>query len=328
MMAGSGLGRSPEGALGPAGLDVVLEFLICWHLASGEEGRPRVMAALRRRAGGQVRANGGDDRARVWSWCTSVWLRGWLRAAGLPDEARAIERGDDDALGRARRSAREVAMRRAGSAALVSVVLGRARACAAVDAAGAAAVTCVGVDGDQACLALATARDAAHAALMDGVDIGRVVARLRRAALALVDDMSAGEVSDPEASGDSAGPSHPGPVDPSIGENQRATTGAIGRTDMPDVRLSLTGAPTSGTIVLGSRVRVRDAEGEHEHTMVTRVTDDAPPGCVSIGSPVGRALLGRRPGDQVRVQTPGGVRLLTVVDVHAAAVASSPGSAR
>jgi transcription elongation GreA/GreB family factor len=57
---------------------------------------------------------------------------------------------------------------------------------------------------------------------------------------------------------------------------------------------------------------VRDTDGEHEYTMVRRATAGAPP---SVDSPVGRALLGRRPGEQVRVQTPGGVRLLTVVDV-------------
>jgi transcription elongation GreA/GreB family factor len=55
--------------------------------------------------------------------------------------------------------------------------------------------------------------------------------------------------------------------------------------------------------------------------MVVRVVADAPPECVSTGSPVGRALLGCRPGEQVRVHTPGGVRLLTVVDVAAPASA-------
>jgi transcription elongation GreA/GreB family factor len=70
-------------------------------------------------------------------------------------------------------------------------------------------------------------------------------------------------------------------------------------------------------VMLGSRVRVRDTDGEHEYTMVARVVADAPPECVSTGSPVGRALLGCGPGEQVRVQTPGGVRLLTVVDVAA-----------
>jgi hypothetical protein len=221
---------------GTAGEDVVLEFLLCWHLASGEEGRPGVMAALRRRAGGRDRANGSDDGARLWSWCTSVWLPAWMRAAGLLAEARAVERGDDAALRRARWTAREAAMRRSGSAAFASFVLGRARACAAVDASGAAAVTCAGAEGDQACLVLAAARDAAHAALTDGVDIGRVVARLRWAALALADDMSAEASSNGEAGGDRAGrrdAAHPAPVDRTIGDDRRAVSGTQGERTCP-----------------------------------------------------------------------------------------------
>jgi transcription elongation factor GreA len=81
-------------------------------------------------------------------------------------------------------------------------------------------------------------------------------------------------------------------------------------------------------VVLGSRVRVRDTDGEHEYTMVARAMAGAPPGCVSTGSPVGRALLGRRLGDQVQVTTPGGVRLLTVADVAAPAPSSAADSAR
>jgi transcription elongation factor GreA len=97
---------------------------------------------------------------------------------------------------------------------------------------------------------------------------------------------------------------------------------------MPDVRVSVTTSPVlnGGTVAPGSTVRVRDVEGEHEHTVVTRVTADSPPECVSLASPVGIALLGRRPGDRVQVHTPGGIRLLTVVAVVAAADPSSPSS--
>jgi transcription elongation GreA/GreB family factor len=100
-------------------------------------------------------------------------------------------------------------------------------------------------------------------------------------------------------------------------------------TDIPERRPTTAAPrPESLTIVLGSRVRVRDADGEHEYTMLTRATADASPGCVSLGSPVGRALLGRRTGERVQVQTPGGVRLLTVVDVTAAGEPSAAETAR
>lgn len=70
---------------------------------------------------------------------------------------------------------------------------------------------------------------------------------------------------------------------------------------------------------LGSAVRVRDAFGDEEHTIVSVQEADATHGRISMESPVGRALLGRRPGDRVEVQTPDGCRMLTIVDITAPA---------
>jgi transcription elongation factor GreA len=70
-----------------------------------------------------------------------------------------------------------------------------------------------------------------------------------------------------------------------------------------------------GESQLGSRVRVRDADGEEEYTIVRRGEADPAQGRISTESPVGRALLGGRRGDEVTVQTPGGVRALTIVEV-------------
>ena len=67
----------------------------------------------------------------------------------------------------------------------------------------------------------------------------------------------------------------------------------------------------------GSRVRVRDADGEEEYTLVRRGEGDPAHGRISTESPVGRALLGGRPGDEVEVQTPGGIRVLTIVELTA-----------
>jgi transcription elongation factor GreA len=79
----------------------------------------------------------------------------------------------------------------------------------------------------------------------------------------------------------------------------------------------LTGEWFSGEVQQGSRVRVRDADGEEEYTLVKRGEADPTQGRISTESPVGRALLGRRPGDEVEVQTPGGVRVLTIVELAA-----------
>jgi transcription elongation factor GreA len=69
-------------------------------------------------------------------------------------------------------------------------------------------------------------------------------------------------------------------------------------------------------VELCSTVHVRDDESEEEYTMVRSAEADAALGRISMESPVGRALLGRRRGDEVEVQTPGGVRRFTVVDVY------------
>jgi transcription elongation factor GreA len=70
-----------------------------------------------------------------------------------------------------------------------------------------------------------------------------------------------------------------------------------------------------GGVRVGSRVRVRDADGEEEYTIVRSADADAAQGRISTESPVGRALLGARRGEEVRVHTPGGIPALTIVKV-------------
>ena len=67
---------------------------------------------------------------------------------------------------------------------------------------------------------------------------------------------------------------------------------------------------------LGSRVRVRDADGDAEFAVVPPEEADAAAERVSASSPLGHALLGRRLGDEVRFRAPGGVLTVTVVDVR------------
>jgi len=59
---------------------------------------------------------------------------------------------------------------------------------------------------------------------------------------------------------------------------------------------------------LGSKVTVEDAGTGQEtrYTLVIPEISDGKKNFVSIASPVGRALLNRRPGDEVSVQTPKG----------------------
>jgi transcription elongation factor GreA len=60
-------------------------------------------------------------------------------------------------------------------------------------------------------------------------------------------------------------------------------------------------------------------DGEITYHLVTSEEADAPNGRISTTSPIGRALLGKEPGDTVRVQSPGGVKeleILTLSTIH------------
>jgi transcription elongation GreA/GreB family factor len=67
---------------------------------------------------------------------------------------------------------------------------------------------------------------------------------------------------------------------------------------------------------MGSRVRVRDVDGEAEFAVVEPEDADAVAERVSASSPLGHALLGRRLGEEVRFRAPAGVLTVTVVDVR------------
>lgn len=64
-------------------------------------------------------------------------------------------------------------------------------------------------------------------------------------------------------------------------------------------------------------MRIDEVDGEEQYTIVKSDEADPAHGRISAESPVGRALLLARSGDEVRVRTPGGVRVLTVVEVMA-----------
>jgi len=71
----------------------------------------------------------------------------------------------------------------------------------------------------------------------------------------------------------------------------------------------------------GSRVEVADIENGGRTSYEIVFPEEAEPakGHVSISSPIGQALLNRKEGDEVRVKTPGGLRvfeILVVATIH------------
>jgi transcription elongation factor GreA len=72
---------------------------------------------------------------------------------------------------------------------------------------------------------------------------------------------------------------------------------------------------TNATVGLGSRVVV-DMDGEEETFTIVGAAEARPSqGYISNASPIGKALDGRRKGDRVRAETPGGTLELAIVSV-------------
>lgn len=74
----------------------------------------------------------------------------------------------------------------------------------------------------------------------------------------------------------------------------------------------------SERIVFGATVDLEDAEtGERMTYMIVGEDEaDAAGGLISVTSPIGRALLGKEPGDSVQVRVPKGTRELEVLEVR------------
>jgi transcription elongation factor GreA len=76
----------------------------------------------------------------------------------------------------------------------------------------------------------------------------------------------------------------------------------------------------NGTVDVGERVRLRDVDtgSRVEYELVGSFEGDPAAGRISAESPVGRALIGRRPGEIAVVQAPKGEVRLRIVAIEAA----------
>ncbi len=78
---------------------------------------------------------------------------------------------------------------------------------------------------------------------------------------------------------------------------------------------------------LGSQVVVLDMDKDEEHTynLVTSEEADVAKGRISTSSPIGKGLLGKKVGDTVKIQIPGGLRemeILSLTTIHDAPASS------
>ena len=74
---------------------------------------------------------------------------------------------------------------------------------------------------------------------------------------------------------------------------------------------------SGSTVTFGATVKLIDEDTEEEkvYQIVGETEADVKAGRVSITSPIARALIGKAPGDQVEVNTPGGGKSYEIVDV-------------
>ena len=75
--------------------------------------------------------------------------------------------------------------------------------------------------------------------------------------------------------------------------------------------------PDRGRVFFGAWVTIEDAGGDaRRHRIVGPDEFDREPGYVSMDSPLGRALLGRRVGDELEVRLPGGVLAVEITAIE------------
>lgn len=77
--------------------------------------------------------------------------------------------------------------------------------------------------------------------------------------------------------------------------------------------------PKTDRVFFGATVTVEDEEGEEATYQIVGTEElEAPlgPGRISYESPLGRALLGKREGDEITVRRPAGLSRLTIVSVE------------
>ena len=74
---------------------------------------------------------------------------------------------------------------------------------------------------------------------------------------------------------------------------------------------------TNDKIVFGSTVTIEEVKTEEvvRYQLVGPFESDMKENKVSVTSPIGKALIGKGAGDEVKVNTPGGIREFEVIDI-------------
>jgi len=71
------------------------------------------------------------------------------------------------------------------------------------------------------------------------------------------------------------------------------------------------------TVKFGATVKIKDQDSERKvtYTIISEYESDIDNGMISIESPIARALLNKKVGDEVEIQTPGGTKDYEILEV-------------
>ena len=102
-------------------------------------------------------------------------------------------------------------------------------------------------------------------------------------------------------------------------ERQAIVSARIGqlRTRLSEVESIDVSKLPKDSVAYGSRVVLYDLDRDEEveYRLVTSEESDPDKGLISTASPIGQALMGKEPGDSVKVKTPKGVRKFEIADL-------------
>lgn len=75
--------------------------------------------------------------------------------------------------------------------------------------------------------------------------------------------------------------------------------------------------PSDGKVHFGAHVTIEDEDGETKTWQLVGSDEfDVAAGKISVASPIGRALLGKRVGDEIEIQRPKGAIEVTIVEIR------------
>jgi transcription elongation factor GreA len=99
-------------------------------------------------------------------------------------------------------------------------------------------------------------------------------------------------------------------------ERQRLVSARLGmlRKRIGEISLMNLDRVPRDKVGFGSTVHLKDADGQTlVYQLVMPEDADAEKGWISTASPIGRALLNREEGDQVKITAPNGIRVLEII---------------